>query len=113
MSVDLQQGQQGDLRPEPSQVGMVDSDSEPRDGWSMCVISVYLPCVSHTFRNRIFPLFSLFPLGSFLLTCFQFTYSSSVSHMLLNPFIEFLLSIVLFFRSRDYILLKNFFFGRF
>ena len=78
----------------------------------MCVISVYFPCVSHIFRNRIFPLFSLFPLGYFTLTCFQFTYSSSVSHILLNPFIEFLLSIVLFFRSTGYILLKNVF-GRF
>ena len=77
-------------RPEPSQVGM--ADSEPREGWSMYVIPVYLPCVSHIFRNCIFPLFSLFPLGYFLLTCFQFTYSSSVSHILLNPFIEFLLS---------------------
>lgn len=94
--------------------------SPRRWGWRTQALSRGMggPCVLYLFTSHVSlilleTVFSLFPLGSFLLTCFQFTYSSSVSHMLLNPFVAFLLSIVLFFRSRDYILLKNFFLGRF
>lgn len=78
-----------------------------------CMLDLFTSYVPLTLLKTLFPLlFSLFQLGYFLLTCFQFTYPFSVSHMLLAPFTEFSLSIVLFFSSGNFILL-NIFLGRF